>query len=157
MAKSVRSALWKVRDKESSVSRETGPVGDSSDLVSDARAAGMAEPGSARGSARSLGYESTRLVRPSKYLEFILEREEPKDWRAELAELLDLLKIEKKVSIKGYCQSCSGSFREPILVCPNCNGIGTFKAIVAGSTEGPGTIGTNVGTQASDLFGDLVA
>ena len=141
------------------MSRETGPVGDSSDLVSDARAAwDGGEPGKALGALRDhLDTNPQDWSVRAQYLEFILEREEPKDWRAELAELLDLLKIEKKVSIKGYCQSCSGSFREPILVCPNCNGIGTFKAIVAGSTEGPGTIGTNVGTQASDLFGDLVA
>lgn len=158
--KPIRSALRKVFARKKSGERDATASGiESSDLVFNARAAWeKGDKGQALGSLRNhLDTNPGDWFVRAQYLEYILERDEPKDWRAELAELVDLLKIEKKVSIKGYCQSCSTEVREPVTVCPNCNAIGTFSMTKAGGGEQSIPSGMDVGTRASELFGALLA
>jgi hypothetical protein len=69
--------------------------------------------------------ENDWIVR-EQYLRWILELEDPRGWRAELADLINRLKIRPKLSIIGYCQQCGLPADTPTVICPRCDTLGSF-------------------------------
>ncbi len=63
-----------------------------------------------------------------RYVEWILGRDDPKLWRAELKEIMVLLKNEPRLSIKGYCRVCGYGSREALVVCPRCDAVGLMTS-----------------------------
>jgi len=61
-----------------------------------------------------------------QYVRWILELEDPRGWRAELADLVERLKNRPDLTITGYCQSCGLTVEQPTVVCPRCDAIGSF-------------------------------
>ena len=61
-----------------------------------------------------------------QYIRWILELEDPRGWRAELADLAERLKNRPDLTIIGYCQSCGLTAERPTVVCSRCDALGSF-------------------------------
>jgi hypothetical protein len=106
---------------------ETIPVGPTSDVLTEGRAAyaaGNKETARATLRDRLDVHPADWRVR-QQYTAWVLDEDNPKAWRAELAELASLLTDSIGEVVQGHCSHCGLAVSESVIICPRCDSIGT--------------------------------
>ena len=89
----------------------------------------------------------------NQYDRWLIEKGEPADWRAELAEVLERIPTsEREKSYPVACRACGFLAIMPFYICPRCDGLGTAGTAAAESASGPRGGPSRKGSEIAELL-----